>query len=100
MRFAVIGSRGYPSVYGGYETFVREFVPRAADSGHELVVYCKSPNGARSWSVDGAECRLTPGIDDYHVSTLSHGLTSCWDARRADIDATLVVNLANGSSCR
>ena len=97
MRFAVIGSRGYPSVYGGYETFVREFVPRAANSGHELVVYCReSPNGARSWSVDGAECRHTPGIDDYHVSTLSHGLTSCWDARSADVDATLVVNLANG----
>ncbi len=97
MRIAVIGSRGYPSTYGGFETFVREFVPRAVDAGHELLVYCReSPNGAREWSVDGARCLLTRGIDDHHLSTLSYGLSSSWDVRRRDVDAALVLNTANG----
>ena len=97
MRIAVMGSRGYPSTYGGFETFVREFVPRAVDAGHELVVYCReSPNGKRSWSVDGALCRLTRGIDDHHLSTLSYGLSSAWDVRRSGIDVALVLNTANG----
>ncbi len=39
MRFAVIGSRGYPSTYGGFETFVRALVPYAVADGHEVVVY-------------------------------------------------------------
>ncbi len=97
MRIGVIGSRGYPSTYGGFETFVREFVPRAVEAGHELVVYCReSPNGEREWSVDGAHCLRTRGIDDYHLSTLSYGLTSSWDVRRRDLDVALVLNTANG----
>jgi glycosyltransferase involved in cell wall biosynthesis len=97
MRFAIIGSRGYPSTYGGYETFVRRLVPEAVGLGHEVVVYCRSgPSRARAWAVDGAECRRTWGIDERRVSTLSFGLSACWDARRQDLDAALVVNCANG----
>lgn len=97
MRIGLIGSRGYPAVYGGYETFVRELVPRAVARGHELVVYCReSPNGDRVWAVDGAECRQTRGVDDYHLSQLSYGLTSCLDVRRREVDAALIVNLGNG----
>jgi glycosyltransferase involved in cell wall biosynthesis len=97
MRIALIGSRGYPAVYGGYETFVRELVPRTVRRGQELVVYCReSPNGARRWSVNGAECVLTRGVDDYHLSQLSYGLTSCLDVRGREVDAAVVVNLGNG----
>jgi glycosyltransferase involved in cell wall biosynthesis len=97
VRFAIIGSRGYPSTYGGYETFVRTLVPDALERGHEVLVYCRSaPGGARRWRVDGAECRRTRGIDGKRLSTLSFGLSSCWDARRRGLDAALVVNCANG----
>jgi glycosyltransferase involved in cell wall biosynthesis len=97
MRIAVIGSRGYPSSYGGFETFVRNLVPRAVAAGHEPVVYCRErPGRDRAWTVDGAMCVGTPGIDDPRLSTLSFGLTSCWDVRSRDVDAALAVNPANG----
>jgi glycosyltransferase involved in cell wall biosynthesis len=97
MRFAIIGSRGYPSTYGGYETFIRTLVPHALGLGHNVLVYCRSaPTGARSWEVGGAECRRTRGLDGKRLSTLSYGLSSCLDARRRDLDAALVVNCANG----
>ena len=64
MRLGLLGSRGFPSTYSGYETFVRRFVPHAVSEGHEVVVYCRARRaGARAWRDQGAECRFTPGID-------------------------------------
>ena len=97
MRIALLGSRGYPSTYGGFETFIRELVPRALEADHEVLVYCREgPSGEREWSVGGARCVRTRGIDDYRLSTLSYGLTSSWDVRGRDVDAALVLNPANG----
>ncbi len=97
MRIGLIGSRGYPSTYGGYETFVREFAPHAVERGHEVIVYCRANAGRdRSWKVDGVECRFTPGLDTQYLSTLTFGLTSAYDSRRRHLDAALVLNCANG----
>jgi len=88
MRFAVIGSRGYPSTYGGFETFVRALVPYAIAEGHEVVVYGREGGHRdRPLIVDGAECVRTRGLDSKHLSTPTYGLSSCWDARRRDLDA-------------
>jgi glycosyltransferase involved in cell wall biosynthesis len=97
MRIAVLGSRGFPSTYSGYETFIRHFVPRAIAAGHEVVVYCRwKQSGASRWQAQGAECRHTRGFESKSLSTLSFGLTSTWDARRSGADAALVVNCASG----
>ena len=39
-RIAIIGVRGYPYSYGGYETFVRELVERLVFENIEITVYC------------------------------------------------------------
>lgn len=97
MRIAVLGSRGFPSTYSGYETFIRHFVPHALAAGHEVVVYCRErQDGAREWRADGAICRATGGIESKSLSTLSFGLTSAWDVRSSGADVALVVNCASG----
>lgn len=97
MRIAILGSRGFPSTYSGYETFIRYFVRHAIAAGHDIVVYCRErEGGAQQWHVDGAVCRSTRGIDSKSLSTLSFGLTSAWDARSSGADAALVVNCASG----
>nr|BFF16146.1 hypothetical protein GCM10025699_74490 [Microbacterium flavescens] len=45
LRVAVIGTRGYPSFYGGFETAVRRLAPALADAGWEVTVYGRA--GAR-----------------------------------------------------
>ena len=40
LRIAIIGSRGYPYVYSGYETLVKELAERLVKSGNEVTVYC------------------------------------------------------------
>ena len=47
MRFAILGSRGYPSTYGGYETLVRHLAPYMIGAGHDVTVYCGRDTEAR-----------------------------------------------------
>lgn len=45
MKVAIIGTRGIPAKYGGFETFAQELAPRLADMGMEMYVYCPpNPN--------------------------------------------------------
>jgi glycosyltransferase involved in cell wall biosynthesis len=97
MHIAILGSRGYPSTYSGYETFLRYFVPFAVEAGNSVTVYCRwREDGQTKWSTDGADCRATFGVDSKSLSTLSYGLSSSLDVRSLRPDAALIVNCANG----
>ena len=39
-KIAVIGVRGYPYVYGGYETLVKEISERLSTENFSITVYC------------------------------------------------------------
>ena len=95
---AIIGTRGYPSYYGGFETAVRRLAPFLADEGWDVTVY-----GRRGSTKDEdpdldqrVERRVTKGIESKSLSTLSYGLTACLDAARHKPDVALVMNVANG----
>ncbi|MHB8691972.1 MAG: DUF1972 domain-containing protein [Solirubrobacteraceae bacterium] len=98
LKIAIIGSRGYPSTYGGYETLVRYVARRWVEEGHSVTVYCRNrdPDGRRHWHQDGVECIWTAGRDSNSASTLTFGLSSHLHARTRRFDAALVLNIANG----
>lgn len=97
MRVAILGSRGYPSTYGGYETLVRYLSGWFVRRNHDLTVYCHGRQaGERTWTVDGVRCVGTSGVDTKSLTTLSHGLASSLHAARAGYDAILVLNVAHG----
>ncbi len=78
MRLAIIGSRGFPSTYGGYETLVRQLAPEWVSQGHEVTVYCRRrAQRSRVAFIEGVRCIWTPGLDDSKSwSTLSFGASS------------------------
>lgn len=41
MKIAMIGSRGIPGRYGGFETAAEELSTRLVKRGHQVVVYCR-----------------------------------------------------------
>jgi glycosyltransferase involved in cell wall biosynthesis len=97
MRLAIIGSRGFPSTYGGYETLVRNLAPEWVGQGHEVTVYCRRrAERSRVTFVEGVRCIWTPGLDSKSWSTLSFGCSSHMDAALRGYDAALVLNVANG----
>ena len=40
-RIAILGTRGIPANYGGFETFAEELSVRLAARGHAVTVYCR-----------------------------------------------------------
>ncbi len=95
---AVVGTRGYPSYYGGFETAVRKLAPYLVSAGWDVTVYGR--RGASQLHDRGLDTRVisrvTPGIETKKLSTLSYGLTSCLDASLRRPDVALVMNVANG----
>jgi glycosyltransferase involved in cell wall biosynthesis len=95
---AIIGTRGYPSYYGGFETAVRKLAPYLADSGWAVTVYGR-PGATQidDPETDGRINRVTTrGMETKSLSTLSYGLTAVLHALVHKPDAAIVMNVANG----
>ena len=95
---AIIGTRGYPSFYGGFETAVRKIAPFLSDRGWSVRVYSR-PGETKPDSPDidpRVEVVFTRGLSGKSVSTLTFGLTSVLHALFHKPDVALVMNCANG----
>ena len=97
MRIAIIGSRGYPYVYSGYETFVKELVERLVKRDYEITVYCHK-NLFKSFpkQVNGVNLVYISTIEKKSLSQFVHSIQSITHACLKDFDIILVVNSANG----
>ena len=71
LKVAIIGSRGYPYVYSGYETLVKELSERLVKKGHFVRVYCHaSLFKNKPHHVNGIELIYTPSIETKFLSQL------------------------------
>lgn len=95
---AVIGTRGYPSYYGGFETAVRKIAPFLVAAGWDVNVYCRA--GATKDNDESRDHRIrttnTVGLESKSLSTLSFGLSSVLHCLWEKPDVALVMNVANG----
>lgn len=96
MKLAIVGTRGVPAAYGGFETFAEELGRRLVERGHEVWVY------GRSGTVDrdlrhhlGMKLVVLPCIRSKHLETVSHTLISALHAAFKGFDAVLMCNAAN-----
>ena len=97
LRIALLGTRGVPARYGGFETAVEEVGSRLAAAGHHVTVYCRpSPDDHLSTHL-GMHRVVLPALHRRSLETLSHGLLSALHlvTRRRRPDAVLVLNAAN-----
>jgi glycosyltransferase involved in cell wall biosynthesis len=112
LRIAILGTRGVPPNYGGFETFAAELSVRLVQRGHEVAVYCRSagvpPADAAASSPPlvtagedagapwrGVQRIVLPAIQHKYLETVSHTALSALDALRRDFDAILLCNAAN-----
>jgi glycosyltransferase involved in cell wall biosynthesis len=96
LSIALIGSRGIPANYGGYETLMEELAVRLAARGFAVTVYCRShstPRRLASWR--GVDLVVLPTLRTKHLDTPVHTLLACLHAAARVYDAVLVVNSAN-----
>ncbi len=93
MRIAMIGTRGIPAKYGGFETAVEEIGARLVEMGHEVIVYCRGAD--RSSEHLGMKRVRLPALQHPVLETLSHTALSVAHLVRHRTDVALVFNAAN-----
>jgi glycosyltransferase involved in cell wall biosynthesis len=93
MRIAILGTRGIPAGYGGFETFAEELSTRLVERGHEVTVYCRERHGEPAWR--GVRLQYLPTIRHKYFDTLAHTLVSTLHLLAHRRDAALYCNGAN-----
>ncbi len=97
LRISIIGSRGYPYVYSGYETLVKELAERLVKSGNEVTVYChRKLFNEKPKKVNGVHLVYTPSVSSKVFSQLYNSFFSFFHVCFSKSDVVLVVNSANG----
>ncbi len=97
MKIAILGTRGVPARYGGFETCAEELGKRLVERGHEVSVYCRhSYYDQHLSSYLGMRTIYVRGLKLRALDTLSHTFLSFIHALRQRYDLWLIFNAANG----
>lgn len=94
MKVALVGTRGAPGRYGGFETAVEEVGRRLVARGHDVVVYCRNPHQTIT-SYEGMRLVNLPAWRHKHLETLSHTALSAGHLVAHRVDVAVVFNAAN-----
>ncbi|MBN1396975.1 MAG: DUF1972 domain-containing protein [Bacteroidetes bacterium] len=97
MNIAIIGSRGYPCIFGGYETLVSELAPRLAERGNSVTVYChRNVFKSRPEIVNGVYLKYFPSIPTKNLSQITNSFLATLHVIFTSADIVFYVNSANG----
>jgi glycosyltransferase involved in cell wall biosynthesis len=94
VRIAMIGTRGVPAKYGGFETAVEEVGRRLVERGHEVIVFCRHGDDDRSEHL-GMRLVHLPAVRHKVLETLSHTGLSVLHREARSADVAIVFNAAN-----
>lgn len=96
MRIAILGTRGIPASYGGFETFAEHLSTRLVRRGHDVTVYCRAHYvSPRQLEFHGVKLRVLPTIRHKYFDTVIHTFLSAIHAVSQRYDAALICNCAN-----
>src|SRR5881398_1014685 len=96
MRIAILGTRGIPANYGGFETFAEHLSTRLVARGHEVTVYCRAHYvSPRELEFQGVRLKVLPTIRHKYFDTIVHTFLSALHAVPRRYDAALICNAAN-----
>jgi glycosyltransferase involved in cell wall biosynthesis len=98
MKIALVGTRGVPARYGGFETCVEQVGMRLVKAGHDVVVYCRradSQDGPPLATYEGMQLVHLPAMRKKSLETLSNTALSALHLMRHPVDAAIVFNSAN-----
>ncbi len=93
MNIAIVGTRGIPARYGGFETFAEELSTRLAARGHSLTVYCRARHTEPTYR--GVKLVHLPTIANKYFDTIAHTCISTFHVLFQRYDAVLYCNAAN-----
>jgi glycosyltransferase involved in cell wall biosynthesis len=96
MKIAVVGTRGIPANYGGFETFAEECAAGLVARGHQVTVYGRShyvPKNLKKHR--GVNLVVLPTLKWKYTDTVVHSFFSILHALFQKYDVILICNAAN-----
>lgn len=96
MKIAILGTRGIPANYGGFETFAEECSAGLVARGHRVTVYGRShytPRGLKAHR--GVQLVVLPTLAWKYTDTVFHTFLSVLHSLFRKYDAILICNAAN-----
>ncbi|MDQ2739741.1 MAG: DUF1972 domain-containing protein [Actinomycetota bacterium] len=96
LSIALVGTRGVPARYGGFETAVQQVGQRLVEHGHRVVVYCRpTDDGSKPDSYLGMRLVHLPIVRKRPVETLVHTGLSVAHLVCHPTDVVIMFNAAN-----
>ncbi len=90
MKIALMGTRGVPASYSGFETCVEQLGQRLAERGHDVTVYCRSHHITYEGdSYKGMRLVKLPTISNKYLDTMVHSFISSLHALPQPYDVGL-----------
>jgi glycosyltransferase involved in cell wall biosynthesis len=93
MTLAIVGTRGIPARYGGFETFAEELSRRLAARGHHVTVYCRQRHSSAVFQ--GVHLRYLPTLHYKYLETVVHAFLSTIHLLAHRRQVALYCNAAN-----
>jgi glycosyltransferase involved in cell wall biosynthesis len=96
LKIAVIGTRGIPANYGGFETFAEECGAGLVERGHRVTVYSRSHYVSKDCKTHrGVNIKVLPTLEWKYTDTVVHSFLSILHALFGKYDLILICNAAN-----
>lgn len=96
IRLAILGIRGIPANYGGFETFIEELAPRLVQRGHKVTVYGRSNIiDYKDKYYKGVKLVILPTISHKYLDTVIHTFLSIIHCSFYRYDIVFMLNAAN-----
>ncbi len=96
MKIAIMGIRGIPANYGGFETFAEHIVPLLVEKGHDVTVYGRSKNITyKDDYYKGVRLVILPTITHKYLDTVAHTFLCGLHSLKEKFDVILMCNSAN-----
>lgn len=97
MRLAILGARGIPARYGGFETFAEQLAVRLVERGHEVTVFCEATGDATE-EYKGVKLRHVSARDFGPLSTVVYDAACLWQAR-SSFDVIYMLGYGSSALC-
>jgi glycosyltransferase involved in cell wall biosynthesis len=83
MKIAILGTRGIPARYGGFETFAEKLAVGLVERGFHVTVFCEGNEGQAPGTFRGVDLcyRSAPALGP--LQTIVYDLRCIWSARTA-----------------
>jgi glycosyltransferase involved in cell wall biosynthesis len=82
MKLAILGTRGVPARYGGFETFAERLAVGLCERGFDVTVFCEAGGTFEPSAFQGVKLRYVSAPSLGPLQTILYDLKCLWAARR------------------